>query len=68
MVKTVGTGAAEVIGIGGGGALAVVASGEVVAVGSAMVGVGGDEDMIPPKLHDTKLVGARALSGLGRRL
>ena len=42
---------------------AAVDNGEV---GSS--GVGGGADMIGPKLPDTKLVGARALPVLGRRL
>ena len=67
-VKTTGTGAAEVTGTGKSGALAVVAIGAVVAVGSGRVGVGGGEDMIAPKLSDTKLVGTGSLPGRGLRL
>ena len=64
-VKTAVVGAAEVTGAGGGGEPAVV-SGAVVMIGSGDVGV--DEDMIEPESLDTKLVGARALPDLGRRL
>ena len=67
-VKTAGTGAAEVTGTGKSGALAVVAIGAVVAVGSGRVGVGSGEDMIALKLSDTKLVGIRSLLGRGLRL
>ena len=67
-VKTTGMGAAEVTGTGKSGALAVVAIGAVVAVGGGRVGVGGGEDMIAPKLSDTKLVGTGSLPGRGLRL
>ena len=67
-VKTAGTGAAEVTGTGKSGALAVVAIRAVVAIGSGQVGVGGGEDMIAPKLSDTKLVGTGSLPGRGLRL
>jgi len=78
-VKTAVVGAAEVTGAGGVGERAVVTvtgaggggepavvSGAVVMIGSGGVGV--DEDMIEPESLDTKLVGARALPDLGRRL
>nr|XP_045089648.1 FT-interacting protein 7-like [Aegilops tauschii subsp. strangulata] len=55
-VKTTGTGTEEVTGTGKSRALAVVAIGTVVVVGSGRVGVGGGEDMIAPKLFDTKLI------------
>lgn len=71
-VKTAGTGAVVVTGIGGGGA---VDSGAVVVVGSGRDGVGsgrdgvgGGDDMIETELADTKVVGTRVLPGLGRRL
>ena len=67
-VKTTGTGAAEVTGTPKNGVLAVVAIGAGVAVGSGRVGVGGGEDMIAPKLSDTKLVGTGSLPGRGLRL
>jgi hypothetical protein len=67
-VKTTGTGAAEVTGTGKSGAPAVVAIGAVVAVGSGRVGVGGGEDMIAPKLPDTKLIGTGSLPGRALRL
>ena len=67
-VKTMGTGAAEVTGTGKSGALAVVAIGAVVAVGSRRVGVGGGEDMIAPKISDTKLVGTGSLPGRGLKI
>ena len=46
----------------------VEGSGAVVTVGSGSDGMGGGEDMIATELPDTKLVGARILPGLGRRL
>ena len=64
-VKTAVVGAAEVTGAGGVGDPAVVI-GAVVTMGSGGVGV--DDDMIEPESLDTKLVGARALPDLGRRL
>jgi len=64
-VKTTGTGAAEVTGTSKSGALAVVA---IRAVGSRRVEVGGGEDMIAPKLSDTKLVGTGSLPRRGLRL
>ena len=67
-VKTTGTGATEVTGTSKSGALAVVAIGAIVAVDSGRVGVGGGEDMIAPKLSDTKLVGTESLPGRGLRL
>ena len=67
-VKTTGTGAADVTGTGKSGALAMVAIGSVVAVGSGRARVGGGEDMIAPKLSDTKLVGTGSLPGRGLRL
>ena len=67
-VKTTETGTEEVTGTGKSGALAVVAIGAVVAVGSGRVGVGGGKDMITPKLSDTKLVGTGSLPGRGLRL
>ena len=57
--------AVTVTGAGGVGEPAVVI-GAVVMIGSGGVGV--DEDMIEPESLDTKLVGARALPDLGRRL
>jgi hypothetical protein len=70
-VKIVGAGAAVVAGaertpdvaIG-----AVVTSSSGAVVASGRVVVGGGEDMIEPELTDTKVVGARALPGLDRRL
>ena len=77
-VKTAVVGAAEVTRAGGVGEPAVVTVtgaggvgepavviGAVVMIGSGGVGV--DEDMIE-RVSDTKLVGARALPDLGRRL
>ena len=64
-VKTTGTGAAEVTSTGKSGALAVVAIEAVVAVGTGRAVVGGGEDMIAPKLSDTKLVGTGSLPGRG---
>ena len=46
---------------GGGG-------GVVVLIGSESGAVGGVEDMIKPKLTDTKVLETRVLPGLGRRL
>ena len=78
-MKTAVVGAAEVTGAGGVGEPAMVTVtgaggvgepavviGAVVMIGSGGVGV--DEDMIEPESLDTKLVGARALPDLGRRL
>ena len=45
----------------------VVAGGDEVT-GIGRDGLGGGEDMIEPKLADTKLLGAWALPGLNRRL
>ena len=64
-VKTAVVGAAEVTGAGGVGDPAVVI-GAGLMMGSGGVGV--DDDMIEPESLDTKLVGARALPDLGRRL
>ena len=43
-------------------------SGAVVTVGSGSDGMGGGEDMIGTELPDTKVLGARVLPVLGRRL
>ena len=44
------------------------ASGAVVTVGSGSDGMGGGEDMIGTELPDTKVLGARVLPVLGRKL
>ena len=44
------------------------ASGVVVTVDSGSDGMGGGEDMIGTELPDTKVLGARVLPVLGRRL
>ena len=44
----------------------VVAAAVLVVVGSG--GFGGGDDMVETKLADTKVIGARVLPGLGRRL
>lgn len=44
------------------------ASGVVVTVGSGSDGMGGAEDMIRTELPDTKVLGARVLPVLGRKL
>ena len=44
------------------------ASGVVVTVGSGSDGMGGAEDMIGTELPDTKVLGARVLPVLGRKL
>jgi hypothetical protein len=43
-------------------------SGAVAVVGSGTERAGGGDDMIERELADTKVVGARVLPGLGRRL
>nr|XP_040249220.1 spidroin-1-like [Aegilops tauschii subsp. strangulata] len=53
---------------GEGSGAVVMGSGAMVVVGSGRDGVGGGEDMTATELTDTKVVGARALPGLGRRL
>ena len=63
--EVTGAGGAEVIGAGGVGDPTVVI-GAVVMMGNGGVGV--DDGMIEPESLDTKLVGARALPDLGRRL